>query len=139
MHSIEDLINIMLSKSEQLEELAKENTDLKNLTNKQLHCIELIHVMKNPTLSELTVKLNITRASTSVMIDRLVSHGFIKKIKSDSDKRSAHVHLTEKGDKAAHLHTNVHRQFAKLLTADLTQSEKDILLVLLNKAINSMN
>ena len=139
MYSIEDLINIILSKSEQLEEIAKENTDLKNLTNKQLHCLELIHAMENPTLSELTNKLSITKASTSVMIDRLESRGFITKVKSDSDRRSAHVHLTKKGDKAAHLHTDVHKQFAKLLTADLTQSEREILIVLLNKAIQSMN
>jgi DNA-binding MarR family transcriptional regulator len=135
MYSIEELINIILSKSEQIEELAKQRTDLKNLTTKQLNCIELIHSMKNPTLSELTEKLKITKASTSVMLDRLEEHGFIQKVKSDNDRRSAHVHLTEKGDKAAHLHTDVHKQFATVLTKELTDSERDILIVLLNKAI----
>lgn len=138
MYSIEDLINIILSKSEQLEELAKQKTDLKNLTTRQLHCIELIHSMENPTLSELTKKMKITKASTSVMLDRLDQHGFIKKVKSDSDRRSAHVHLTERGDKAAHLHVNVHKQFAMHLTKELTDSEKDILVVLLNKAIKGI-
>ncbi|MDH5203744.1 MAG: MarR family transcriptional regulator [Nitrospirota bacterium] len=138
MYSIEDLISVILSKSEQLEELAMQNTDLKNLTAKQLHCIELIHSMENPTLSELTEKLKITKASTSVMLDRLEEHGFIRKVKSDIDRRSAHVHLTDKGHKAAHLHAGVHRQFAALLTKNLTESEKDILIVLLNKAIKSI-
>lgn len=138
MHNIEELINIILNKSEQLEELAKQKTDLKNLTVKQLYCIELIHSMKNPTLSELAAKLKITKASTSVMLDRLEEHGFIKKVKSDNDRRSAHVHLTNKGDKAAHLHADVHKQFAALLTKELTDSEKDILIVLLNKAIKSL-
>ena len=138
MYSIEDLINIILSKSEQLEELAKQKTDLKNLTTRQLHCIELIHSMENPTLSELTKKMKITKASTSVMLDRLDQYGFIKKVKSDSDRRSAHVHLTERGDKAAHLHVNVHKQFAMHLTKELTDSEKDILVVLLNKAIKGI-
>lgn len=138
MYSIEELINIILNKSEQLEESVKQKTDLKSLTTKQLHCIELIHQLENPTLSELTGKLKITKASTSVMLDRLEEHGFIQKVRSDSDRRSAHVHLTEKGDKAAHLHTEVHKQFAKLLTNELTDSEKDILIVLLNKAIKSI-
>lgn len=139
MYPIEELINIILNKSEQLEESVKQNTDLKNLTAKQLHCIELIHSMENPTLSELTEKLRITKASTSVMLDRLEDHGFILKVKSDSDRRSAHVHLTDRGDKAAHLHTDVHKQFAELLTSELTDSEKDILIVLLNKAIKSLH
>ena len=138
MYSIEELINIILNKSEQLEESEKEKTDLKNLTARQLHCIELIHSMENPTLSELTGKMKITKASTSIMIDRLDEHGFVKKVKSDSDRRSAHVHLTEKGDKAAHLHAAVHKQFAMLLTKDLTESEQDILVVLLNKAIRAI-
>jgi len=138
MESLEELINKILSKSEQLEENLKQESDLKNMTTKQLHCIELIHEMKNPTLSELAEGLKTTKPSTTVMIDRLEEHGFIRKIKSDSDRRSAHVHLTEKGDKAAHLHADLHKRFASLLTSDLTDSEKDILVVLLNKAIKSI-
>ncbi len=138
MYSIEELINIILRKSEHIEELAKQKTDLKNLTTKQLNCIELIHSMENPTLSELAEKLKITKASTSVMLDRLEENGFIIKVKSDNDRRSAHVHLTQKGDKAAHLHADVHKQFASLLTKELTDSERDILIVLLNKAIMSI-
>jgi DNA-binding MarR family transcriptional regulator len=138
MYSIEELINIILNKSEQLEELEKQKTDLKDLTARQLHCIELIHSMENPTLSELSKKMKITKASTSVMLDRLEQHGFIQKVKSDNDRRSAHVHLTDRGDKAAHLHAGVHKQFAMLLTMELTDSEKDILVVLLNKAINAI-
>ena len=97
-----------------------------------------IHEIENPTLSELAEKLKITKPSTSVMVDRLEEHGYIQKIKSDSDRRSAHVHLTTKGDKAAHLHIDLHRKFASLLTQSLTDSEKDILVVLLNKAIKSI-
>ena len=138
MRTIEELINIILSKSEQLEEFLKQKSDLKNLTARQLHCIELIHEMENPTLSELAEGMRITKPSASVMLDRLEEHGFIQKIKSDEDRRSAHVHLTDKGDRAAHLHVDLHKEFAGRLTANLTESEKDILVVLLNKAIQSL-
>jgi DNA-binding MarR family transcriptional regulator len=93
--------------------------------------------MKNPTLSELAQKLNITKPSASVMIDRLKDHGYLIKVKSDNDRRSAHVHLTDKGEKAAQVHTEVHEEIAKLLSKELTKSEKEILIVLLNKAIHS--
>ena len=72
------------------------------------------------------------------MLDRLEDYGFIRKIKSDNDRRSAHVHLTNKGNRAARLHTDAHNQFAALLTKDLTDSVKSILIVLLNKAISSI-
>jgi DNA-binding MarR family transcriptional regulator len=138
MYTIEQLINIILCKSETIEEEIKLKSDLKNLTAKQLYCIELIHEMNNPTLSELALKLKTTKPSTTVMINRLEEHDYIIKVKSDSDRRTAHVHLTEKGGKAAELHTQVHAHFAKLLTKDLTDSETDILVVLFNKAIKTL-
>lgn len=138
MYNLEELIDIILNKSEQIEEQLKQKSDLVGLTNKQLHCIEIVHQNKNPNLTEISNKLKITKASASVMIDRLVENGFIVKVKSDNDRRSAHVHLTDKGDRASFLHTNLHKQFAQLLTSHLTDSERDILIVLLNKAIKSI-
>jgi DNA-binding MarR family transcriptional regulator len=138
MRPLEELIDIILTSNEQIEDEIKQNSDLKNLTVKQLHCIEWIYKLKNPTLSELTSRLRITKPSTSVMLDRLDEHGFISKVKSDNDRRSAHVHLTDKGEKAALLHSRVHKQFAEQLTKKLTGSEKEILIVLLNKAVQSL-
>lgn len=138
MHTIEQLINIILCRSETVEEEIKLKSDLKNLTAKQLYCIELIHKMDNPTLSELSVKLKTSKPSTTVMIDRMSEHGYIIKVKSDSDRRTAHVHLTPRGEKAAELHSEVHAHFAKLLTQKLTDSETEILVVLLNKAIKTL-
>lgn len=138
MHSFEELINIILIKSEHLEERIRQKSDLKNLTLRQLQCIEYIHQLENPTLTELAQKLEITKASASVLVDRLVEHRYIVKIKSDNDRRSAHVHLTDTGDKAAHLHNDVHQSFARSLSKDLTDSEKDILVVLLNKSIKNL-
>ena len=135
--NLEQILNTILHTSEMLEEDMKQESDLKNLTTRQLNCIELVKNMKNPTLSELAQKLNITKPSTSVMLDRLKEHGYLIRVKSDNDRRSAHVHLTEKGEKAAQVHTEVHEQIAKLLSKELTKSEKEILIVLLNKAIQS--
>ena len=138
MHIIEELIDIILSKSEKLEDEIKQQSDLKNLTLKQLNCIEFVNEMDNPSLSEIAIKLETTRPSTTVMIDRLEEHGYLIKVKSDSDRRSAHVHLTEKGIRASELHAEAHTKFAKQLTKDLTESETEMLVVLLNKAINSL-
>jgi len=136
-NNIEQLINILLHKSEKLEEAIKEESDLINLTPKQLCCLEVILKMDNPTLSELAIELHITKPSITVMIDRLADNGFIQKIKSDNDRRSAHVHLTEKGTSAALIHSKLHISIAQKLTQNLTQSEISILTVLLNKALES--
>lgn len=134
-YSLEQLINKLLSKSEQMEVDLKKETEIEELTIKQLQCIELIVEMNNPNLSDLAERLNVTKPSTTVMIDKLEKKGYVEKVKSNTDKRSANIHLTKKGEEAGQLHTNLHFNIAKELTKSLTPSEKEILEVILNKSM----
>jgi DNA-binding MarR family transcriptional regulator len=121
-----------------LEEEMKHESSLGKLTSRQLFCIELINNLQNPSLTELAERMGIAKASISVMIDRLEKNQFIYRVTSDSDRRTAHVHLTDEGKKAALLHTELHKRISELLTSEMTDSEKEILIVLLNKSINSL-
>lgn len=136
--NLEQILNTILHTSELLEGEMKQESNLKNLTSRQLYCIELIKNMHNPSLTELAGKMNIAKASISVMIERLEKNNFIYKVTSDNDRRTAHVHLTEEGEKAALLHTELHKRISVLLTEEMTESEKEILIVLLNKSIKSL-
>lgn len=129
------LLSKLLKKSEQIEEEQKKNSSLSELTYRQLHCLELIDKLQNPTLTELAENLMITKPSTTAMIDKLAEKGYVRKVKSDTDRRSAHLHLTDHGEEAGALHEKVHIKFAKLLTKNLSDSEIDILNVLLKKAL----
>lgn len=137
-YTLDQVINILLSKSEQLEVDLKKESEIEELSIKQLQCIELIVELQNPTLTELSERLKITKPSTTALIDKLESWGYVQKVKSDLDKRSAHVHLTPKGEGAGQLHEKVHVAIARQLCQNLTDSEKEILVVLLNKAIQSL-
>ncbi len=136
--NFEQILNVILHASETLEEEMKQNYNLNDLTSRQLYCVELIKGMRNPSLTELAEKMKIAKASMSVMIERLVKNNYIYKVASDNDKRSAHVHLTEKGEKAALLHEEMHKRIARLLTEGMTESEMEILAVLLNKSMQSL-
>ena len=136
--TLEQILNTILHSSELMEEDLRQETELKQLTSRQLTCIECINEMKNPSLSELAEKMKIAKPSISVMIDRLEKNEFIYKVVSDSDRRSAHLPLTEKGEKAAKMHNEIHIKIADLLTMEMTDSEKQILIVLLNKSIESL-
>lgn len=137
--TLEQILNSILHSSELMEEELRQETELEQLTSRQLTCIECVYDMMNPSLSELAEKMKIAKPSMTVMIDRLEKNKFINKVKSDNDRRSAHIHLTEKGEKAAMIHNEIHSKIAELLTSEMTPSEKQILIVLLNKAINSLN
>ncbi len=136
-YTLDKLISILLSRSEQMEDDLKRESEIENLSIKQLQCIELITEMQNPNFSELAERLKITKPSVTAMVDKLEANGFVTRIKSDTDRRSAHIHLTSKGEIAGQLHDNLHQSISKRLTKNLTKSEKDIMVVLLNKAILS--
>ena len=137
-YPLETLINIILSKSEQMEEEIKNHSEIRELTYKQLHCLEAVKEMHNPTLTELAGKLQITKPSASVIVDKLVQKGYLVKIHSDHDRRSAHVHITPRGETASLIHEKVHHSFAGLLAQNLSDEEKEMLIVLLNKAITNL-
>ena len=137
-YSIEEIINVLFSTSELLEEELKRKSDLEKLTNKQLNCLELVESLKNPSFSELAATLKVTKASMSVMVDRLEKKGYLFRVASDSDRRSAHVHLTARGEEAARLHSVLHHQMAIWLTENLTELEKNKLSGLLSKGVRSL-
>jgi DNA-binding MarR family transcriptional regulator len=136
--NLEQILHTILHSSEILEEEMKKESNLKNLTSRQLYCIELIKDMHNPSLTELAERMNIAKASISVMIERLEKNNFIYKVASDNDRRTSHIHLTEEGAKAASLHSELHKRISELLTEEMTESEKEILIVLLNKSLKSL-
>lgn len=136
--NLEQILNTILHATEILEEELKRDSDLNNLTSRQLYCIEMIKDLQNPSLTELAEKMNIAKASISVMIDRLEQKNLIYKVTSDNDRRTAHIHLTEHGEKASSLHEELHKRISQLLTGEMTESEKEILIVLLNKSIKSL-
>lgn len=133
------ILQTIMHVGEHIEEELKKDSLFKNLTSRQLYCIELIKDAGNPSLSELAQKMNIAKASISVMIDRLEKQNYLFKVTSDQDRRSAHIHLTEKGEKAATLHTDIHSKIANIITSGMTASEKKHFSELLNKSQFSLN
>ena len=132
------IVSLIISKSEQIEEEARLDSDLCLLTMKQLGVIGMIKELENPTLSEIAKKMGVTRPSASALLDKLNEKEYIVKVKSDTDRRYTHIHLTQKGEAIFNMHEEIHKSFARKLTEKLTESEKDILLVLLNKTIESI-
>lgn len=136
--NLDHLFSIIFNKSEQFEEKAMINSEIRDLTIRQLHCLETIAILSNPTPSELAAKLLITKPSVTAIIDKLVEKDYVEKVKSDEDRRIAHIHLTKKGVKASEWHEEIHRDFASLLVRDLSGEELYQLERILNKVITRL-
>lgn len=116
-----------------MEEAAKEQFDFKELTLTQMNYLETISQMGNPNMTELAAELRLTKPTVKVAIDKLIEKDFIYRVKSDDDRRSAHLHLTVKGKLINHTHDFAHKQMAELITRKLDQTEVGLLGMLLDK------
>jgi len=116
-----------------LEEAAKDQFDFKELTLTQMNYLETISQLGNPNLTELSNELHLTKPTVKVAIDKLIEKDFIYRVKSDEDRRSAHLHLTVKGRLINHTHDFAHKQMAELITRKLDETEVGLLGMILEK------
>jgi len=109
-----------------------------DLSLSQFVYLEHIARIANPTPTGLAKAQGVSKPTVSVAIDRLESAGYVRKTPSDGDRRSYHLHLTEKGELFSKAHANIHRAVARSLTAGLTQAEIARLTVLMAKVLRHL-
>jgi DNA-binding MarR family transcriptional regulator len=123
----------------QVEEAAKEQFKFNELTLTQMHYLETINHLVNPGITDLATEMNLTKPTITVIVDKLIEKDFVVKGKSDEDRRSTHLHLTEKGKQINQMHDHAHRILASLMTKRLTMTERNMLIELLDKVVREMS
>lgn len=119
-----------------MEEQAKEQFNLLNLTLTQMHYLETMNKLDNPSLTELAATLRLSKPTVKVAVDKLVEKDFVIRVKSDEDRRSAHLHLTEKGKLINTMHEYAHRRMAESISRKLTEEEQGQFIFLMEKILN---
>lgn len=136
---MEELVSIVSRLSNlmgQSEEEAREQFQLLSLTHTQMHYLETIYLLNNPNITELAKSLKLSKPTVKVAVDKLIERDFLYKIQSDEDRRSAHLHLSEKGKLINQMHDYSHKRIAESLSRKLNREELEILVGLLNKILS---
>jgi len=135
MNNLLEIISILSNLIGQMEEASKKQFNLSNLTHKQLHYLENINRLGNPNITELAIQLKLSKPTVKVAVDKLIEKDYIFKVQSDDDRRSAHIHLTEKGKLINQMHDYAHKRIAEFLNIKLNADELKELVSLLNKVL----
>jgi len=135
---VKKLINIISSLSTLIgntEEAAKEQFNLLHLTVQQMNYLESINILDNPNITELALQLKLSKPTVKVAVDKLIERDYVYKTQSDEDRRSAHLHLTEKGKLINQMHEYAHKRIAESILRKLNEDELKSLEVLLTKVL----
>ncbi len=107
--------------------------DIEDLTQQQLHYLQVIVRLHNPTITELSRELKLTKPTVTVLVDKLVSRGYVRRVPSDSDRRVTHLHIDEKGKIIEQIRKSAYKQLEKKIGSELNETEIVILTDILKK------
>ncbi|GAI82252.1 unnamed protein product [marine sediment metagenome] len=130
-----DIITLLTTEIAKIEEKTITGSRFSELTGKQMHYLEVISNLDNPNLSELATELNLSKPSITAIIDKFEEKGFIRKVKSDEDRRVSHIHMAEKGKEIEKVHSKIHMRISDMFTSKLSEGDSKSLINLLSKIV----
>lgn len=119
----------------QIEEESLKSSEFKDITIKEMHTIEAIGLVDNPTSSQVTNKLGITVGTLSVSIQNLVKKDYVERVQSAEDRRIVRLKLTKKGKLLYRLHHKFHTDMVEKTLTDLEIDEAQALI----KGLRNLN
>ncbi len=100
-------------------------TQFFGLTVNLLTYVEAVYSLDSPSLGEVAHALNVSSASASVAINKLIDSGYIGKQRSTDDKRINNLHLTKKGERLINANKDAVGVFVDEINSVLTEKEKE--------------
>jgi len=135
--AFDQLIAILTRSFAELESQALSESELSELSMKQLVYLDTIARLDHPTFSDLAKSLGVSKPSVTAIVGKLMNRGYVEKVQSTEDRRAFHVLLTDKGRALSQMHDNIHRRIAEHFTHALDDHELHQFAQLLKKALKS--
>lgn len=129
--TINDTLVNLFNEIWELEKEAIITEEFKDITNNDMHIIEAIGLSGENTMSSVAKKLKITAGSLTTAVNALVRKAYVKRERSEEDRRVVYIALTEKGEKAFYHHEQFHRQMNNAVIEKLDDEEIDALVKML--------
>lgn len=125
--SINELLVNLFNQVLDLEGKAVITSQFSDITNNDMHIIEAIGIEEPRNMSVIAHKLSVTVGTLTTNMNGLEKKGYIRRERSQEDKRVVYVLLTEKGKKAFYHHRDFHKKMIKAIVKDLSEEEMEIL------------
>lgn len=89
-------------------------------------------------VTEIAKKIDRTKSTTTILINKLEKSGYVKKINSDSDKRSIDVVLTDKGKEIKDIFLKISNKLLSKVYKDIPEKNRGIIISSLEKILENI-
>ena len=116
-----------------LEERAIITQEFQDITNNDMHVIQVIGTGDPKNMSTIAKELSVTVGTLTIAMNSLVKKGYVTRERGQEDRRVVYISLSEKGRKAYTHHERFHQQMIREVLDGLGPEETEVLLKSLKK------
>jgi len=115
------------------------NAGIKGLAPSHGDILAVLFKKDNIPINEIARKISRTKATTTVLIDKLEQAGFLKRIKSDKDCRYTNIVLTEEALKFKPVFKQISEKLNNIVFKNFKEEEIKSLEILLKKISDNLD
>ena len=119
-----------------IEESALRSGKFTDVSVTEVHTIEAIGMYTKHTTSEVAKKLKVTVGTLTVAVNNLVKKDYVKRIRSEDDRRVVKLGLTSKGRLLYRMHEKFHADLVRASITGLSKDEEKVLVHALSNLHN---
>lgn len=125
--AINDTLVNLFNEILDIEEKALVSGEYKDISVNDMHVIEAVGIREPRNMSAVSKDLSVTVGTLTIAINSLVKKGYVKRVRSEEDRRVVLISLTSKGEKAYYHHRNFHDKMVLAVLRDLNEKETEAL------------
>lgn len=104
----------------------------------ELFAMLLLDKRKEITMTELAETIHVPMSTATGMIDRLARNSYVKRERTDEDRRVVVLCLTGKGVQVTTEFKTIISRYVSIVTDDLTEQEQQFLISIILKAVKKL-
>lgn len=122
-HTLNDFLVNLFHEIMEIEQRALITEEFKDITNNDMHIIEAIGDGEPKNMSTVAKMLRVTVGTLTIAINNLVKKGYVKRSRSEADRRVVLISLSELGIRAYEHHERFHQDMVSAVLKGLNQEE----------------
>ncbi|MCX4267955.1 MAG: MarR family transcriptional regulator [Lachnospiraceae bacterium] len=103
--------------------------EFQNITNNDMHVMEAIGMEKPKNMSSVAKELSVTVGTLTIAVNSLVKKGYVKRNRSERDRRVVYISLTELGERAYLHHEQFHKDMVAAMVTKIPVEQMEVLMM----------
>ena len=109
--------------------------EFRDITMNDMHIIDAIGIQEKKSMSAVAKDLSVTVGTLTTTVNNLLKKGYVRRTRSEADRRVVLLSLTAKGRKAYHHHRQFHEDMIQSMLAGMNENE----IAALKKALDNLS